>query len=555
VPAFVASGTFNADETIAYAYDLNDRLLTEVKDASGTTGDSHTSYAYGPANAHTEQTGKTVRAGLADQGTLREQHSYGYDLQQRLDEATVTKYQADGTTIASQSASTYAYDHSGIRVKETVTSSENGGSPTTTSSERVIDAHNPTGYQQILEEKDSVTGVVTKTYTIGHDVLTQHDAANGSLTLLYDGHGSTRALAGAASTILQRYAYDAYGVQLTGSDLTAAEDSLTDLLYSGEQFDAALGMQYLRARYYDPSTGRFTRLDPFAPDSADPRTLHRYLYGLADPISHIDPSGNIGFSLVELGIAAGLQSWMRAEHLKTLEYYQQGWNVLGHFVHTAVAMGFSALVFNESLFGRGMLGGGPPEAFIFSIDVASAFSITPSPVLANTGIGVNSTLDLVFLPRSNAVYLYTSLGASPFAAAGASVTYTWGYAWNVIDPIDYTGPSASLSVGLFGPGLFPGITAPLNAAFNGVSASIFYSLTPNPRGRYGHGFLVGFGVGTYGVGVTSMFSYYDGPFASAPASAVFGAAAGAFVANPVSWSTYMLSNAVKVAKYVRDALV
>ncbi len=52
------------DETIAYTYDDNGRLLTETKDAAGTADDRHTVYQYGPSDELTEQTGKTLYQGL-----------------------------------------------------------------------------------------------------------------------------------------------------------------------------------------------------------------------------------------------------------------------------------------------------------------------------------------------------------------------------------------------------------------------------------------------------------------------------------------------------------
>ncbi len=33
-------------------------------------------------------------------------------------------------------------------------------------------------------------------------------------------------------------------------------------LYRGEQYDTDLGLYYLRARYYNPTTGRFLSRDP-----------------------------------------------------------------------------------------------------------------------------------------------------------------------------------------------------------------------------------------------------------------------------------------------------
>ncbi len=61
--------------------------------------------------------------------------------------------------------------------------------------------------------------------------------------------------------------------------------------------------RYHRARFYDPSTGRFNRLDPFAGNFEDPLSLHKYLYTHADPINMTDPSGEIAL-LTILGIGA-----------------------------------------------------------------------------------------------------------------------------------------------------------------------------------------------------------------------------------------------------------
>ena len=53
------------------------------------------------------------------------------------------------------------------------------------------------------------------------------------------------------------------------------------------------GLYYLRARYYDPETGRFLSKDR-VPGSADyPAAQHPYAYALNNPCSFVDPSGNL----------------------------------------------------------------------------------------------------------------------------------------------------------------------------------------------------------------------------------------------------------------------
>ena len=170
----------------------------------------------------------------------------------------------------------------------------------------------PTGLAQVLEEY--IDGVLKQVFTLGHDVIAQTDVTNPQdqdvYTLLSDGHGSTRALLSAANTLAQQYAYDAYGNMLTGTGLTTAATALTSILYSG-QWTMKSGQQYLRARFYDPASGTFNRLDPFAGNLADPQSLHKYLYAHSNPAAFSDPSGNFAEPLLLAGQSGGTTSWVR----------------------------------------------------------------------------------------------------------------------------------------------------------------------------------------------------------------------------------------------------
>ncbi|TWT30555.1 tRNA nuclease WapA precursor [Thalassoglobus neptunius] len=124
--------------------------------------------------------------------------------------------------------------------------------------------------------------------------------------------------------VAQIFTYDAYGQLLaiqnaTGTltsgggvdNLADSSLALTTLLYSGEQFDNRIGQQYLRARYYNASTGRFNRLDPFFGNQSDPQSFHKYLYTHADPVNGIDPTG-LEFSLVGKMVVSGVSSGLAA---------------------------------------------------------------------------------------------------------------------------------------------------------------------------------------------------------------------------------------------------
>jgi RHS repeat-associated protein len=69
--------------------------------------------------------------------------------------------------------------------------------------------------------------------------------------------GSIRAVTNQAGTVVNSYAYDAYGATTASSETIA-----NPLRYAGEYQDAETGLYYLRARYYDPATQQFLSRDP-----------------------------------------------------------------------------------------------------------------------------------------------------------------------------------------------------------------------------------------------------------------------------------------------------
>jgi RHS repeat-associated protein len=102
----------------------------------------------------------------------------------------------------------------------------------------------------------------------------------------YDGMGNVRQLTNSAGVVTDEYEYDAYGNSFTKSGTTP-----NNYLYRGEQYDSDLGLYYLRARYYNPNTGRFLSRDPEDGNRFDPASLHKYLYAAGDPVDAFDPTG------------------------------------------------------------------------------------------------------------------------------------------------------------------------------------------------------------------------------------------------------------------------
>ncbi|MFP4299753.1 MAG: RHS repeat-associated core domain-containing protein [Spirulinaceae cyanobacterium] len=113
--------------------------------------------------------------------------------------------------------------------------------------------------------------------------------------------GSTRGLTDENGEVTDTYLYDAYG-----EGVSEVGDTENDYRFAGEQFDGTLGQYYLRQRYYDPSSGRFTRRDTYEGRLGDPVSLHKYIYANSNPVSYIDPSGyrSLGYYLTIIAIAS-----------------------------------------------------------------------------------------------------------------------------------------------------------------------------------------------------------------------------------------------------------
>ena len=238
------SMTVDGVETL-YTVDDNDRLLR-----AGTTD-----YTF-------DANGNTLSESTAGGITTST-----YDSRNRLTARTDTTGRVD-----------YAYDADGLRIGKSTA----GGART----DYLVDTNR--AYGQVLYER---TGSVALEYTYGTDLIGL-DTGLEEYRYHGDALGSTRLLSGSAGTVADDLRYDAWGETLAGG--TVAENTYR---YTGEQFDASVGGYYLRARYLQPSIGRFTQMDTHPGDRNAPLTLNKYGYVNADPANVTDPSGR--FWIVE----------------------------------------------------------------------------------------------------------------------------------------------------------------------------------------------------------------------------------------------------------------
>ena len=106
------------------------------------------------------------------------------------------------------------------------------------------------------------------------------NAAEATRYYHQDGQGSVVAVTDFAGAVQGTQRFDAYGLQLS------ATGSIPQYGYTGREPDAT-GLIYYRARYYDPSVGRFTQRDPLGFVDG----VNRYAYAMNSPVNFVDPWG------------------------------------------------------------------------------------------------------------------------------------------------------------------------------------------------------------------------------------------------------------------------
>ncbi|NLZ07174.1 MAG: hypothetical protein GXY19_18560 [Phycisphaerae bacterium] len=121
----------------------------------------------------------------------------------------------------------------------------------------------------------------------------------------FDALGSVVALSDADGDTIQVYEYDVYG-QVAASD----PNHPNRFLFTGREFDTETGLYYYRARYYNPTLGRFLQTDPIGYGDG----INWYRYCRNNPACCTDPSGSVlvSYTLKSNYLPDGSIDWMCA---------------------------------------------------------------------------------------------------------------------------------------------------------------------------------------------------------------------------------------------------
>ena len=225
---------------------LSAELHRGCENSSGKTAAGSGLDANGNTTTKTDSTGTTT---------------YTWDYDNRLTGATLP---GSGGTVS------YLYDPFGRRIYRSSGSGIN------------IYAYDN---NNLIEETNASGGVVVR-YTQTDGVDEPVAMLRGGTTSYYeaDGIGSVTSLSNTAGALAQTYTFDSFGNQ------TASSGSLTNAFrYAGREFDTETMLYFMRARYFDPASGRFISEDPIGLNGG----INLFPYAANSPTNFIDPFGNI----------------------------------------------------------------------------------------------------------------------------------------------------------------------------------------------------------------------------------------------------------------------
>jgi len=264
--------------SISWTYDNVRNRATETKDGN------QTSYTYNNMNQMSAAGNTTFtydsNGNTASKTESQATTNYNWDYENRL------------TKIDNPSGDDYVYEYDGDGMR--VRSGHDSGQGNVWDTRFYYDTGAPL-YSYLFESDNDKTMTVAYTVDPYANLISQRRGSTTSYHL-YDRLGSTRQLLNSNQTTTDSYSYYAFGEVRTSSGSTTNAFKFVGRL--GYYDDPSTEFQYLRARYYAPSTARFVSADPAAGGQPG------YVYGGNNPALWTDPSGEFLLPIC-LGCIAG----------------------------------------------------------------------------------------------------------------------------------------------------------------------------------------------------------------------------------------------------------
>ncbi len=243
--------------------------------------------------------------------------SYGYDKGGR-----VTSIARSGTTLGlgynsfdqviavtnGSSWVVYQHDAIGRRTKSTDSSGI---------VRQFIVAPTPGSDLQSPQSIVDVNGALQEGYIyLGDTPISRYTSGGSAGFYLEDGMGSVIGIAPAGNPTPANTTclfYDGFGnSRATNGPAPAFPSGASgDFRFQGAWLEADSGFYNMRAREYDPQTGRFTSRDSAKPVTDTPETFHPYCFAANNPMIYRDATGH-DFTLVEFSVSEMIDTGLEA---------------------------------------------------------------------------------------------------------------------------------------------------------------------------------------------------------------------------------------------------
>lgn len=301
-------------ETTSYEYDGLKRLTEESVKVGNKTSDTY-SYEYDDYGNRSKMTATGSENYVTEYSYSNAQGNYTALLQKEVKTVEDEENPLDLTSNVKQTV--YTYDANGNQIKKTAegktetntydglnqligfTDGETTASYKYNASglryEKTVDGqtinHVWDGSKQIVADVIDNQFYEADCYIRGTNLVAKYNYKNGDKSeytyYTQNAHGDVVNLTNANGEVTKTYKYDAFGVEKN-----IDENDTNAFRYCGEYYDKETATVYLRARNYNPGTGRFISRDSYLGRRSDPLSLNLYTYCRNNPLRYIDPSGH-----------------------------------------------------------------------------------------------------------------------------------------------------------------------------------------------------------------------------------------------------------------------
>ncbi|MEX0834364.1 MAG: RHS repeat-associated core domain-containing protein [Actinomycetota bacterium] len=285
-----------SDPFIRYSYDDVGNRLTEERPEGTTT------YSYNGADQLTSLAGPLTGSDdfaydhngnlvtLNDPGTGPPEERMTYD---QANNNRLTEFRVGLQRVVA----TYSYDGDGKRLEEVVDigllPGPGGGNPPPRSFGLAWDPNHPL---PMIAQEDTEGGNPRR-HIYGHDLIFSEEDGERDFYYHYDAIGSVVNTTDQSGELMWSYGYEPFGEGRFAEAFRENPEAdplppSTLMGFTGEYADPASGFYHLRAREYDPGTGRFLQPDPVEEGVFSPAEAG-YVYASNRPTVLVDPSGRI----------------------------------------------------------------------------------------------------------------------------------------------------------------------------------------------------------------------------------------------------------------------